>query len=65
MRQIERLKKFKEDSKWSNMRLAVGIGVHYATVSAWMRDVAVPSDMANEKIERFLNTQALTQVGGV
>lgn len=54
MNQIKKLKQFKKKSGWSNMKLAIGVGVHLSTMVFWMRGDYNPSDMAKEKIKKFL-----------
>jgi len=61
---VERIRKFKKMSGWSAMKIAVAIGLHVGTVNSWLAGTHTPCDMAKEKIEKFLVSQALAQVEG-
>lgn len=53
--EVIRLRKFKEDSGWSYLKIASLMGVAVQSVINWIQGKVVPSPMAREKIRRFLD----------
>ena len=52
--EIEKLRKFKEKSGWSYLKVANLMGVAIQSVINWLKGTYEPSNMAREKIRKFL-----------
>jgi len=52
--EVVRLRKFKEDSGWSYLKMAGLIGVAVQSIINWIQGKVVPSPMARDKIRKFL-----------
>jgi DNA transposition AAA+ family ATPase len=56
-KEIQLLRKFKEKSGWSYVRIAEEIGVHYQSVVAWFAGKKIPGNLASRAIREFLAKQ--------
>lgn len=52
--EVVRLRKFKEESGWSYLKIAGRIGVAVQSIINWNQGAVVPSPMARDKIRKFL-----------
>ena len=52
--EVEKLKKFKETSGWSYLKIANLMGVSVQSGINWIKGIYEPSNMAKEKIRKFL-----------
>ena len=52
--EVEKLKKFKEKSGWSFLKIANLMGVSVQSGINWIKGIYEPSNMAKEKIRKFL-----------
>lgn len=52
--EVEKLKKFKEKSGWSYLKVANLMGVAVQSIINWLNGTYIPSNMAREKIRKFL-----------
>ncbi|MHB8093826.1 MAG: helix-turn-helix domain-containing protein [Candidatus Aminicenantales bacterium] len=56
-KEIQLLKKFKQKTGWSYVRIAEEIGVHYQSVVAWFAGRKVPGNLGSKAIREFLEKQ--------
>lgn len=54
--ELERLKEFKKKSGWTYEKIAEFMKVHSQSVCNWITGAFKPSNMAIEKIRKFLDT---------
>ena len=52
--EVVRLRKFKEESGWSYLKIAGRMGVAVQSIINWIQGKVIPSPMAREKIRKFL-----------
>lgn len=52
--EIDKLRKFKEKSGWSYLKVANLMGVAIQSIINWLNGTYKPSNMAKEKIRKFL-----------
>ncbi|MBA7616897.1 hypothetical protein ES703_24199 [subsurface metagenome] len=62
--EVVRLRKFKEDSGWSYLKIAGRMDVAIQSIINWIQGKAVPSPMARDKIRKFLAEYSYKGVGG-
>lgn len=55
-KEVEELKKIKEENNWSYQKLAQELNVHYQTVIGWFRGVN-PSNLSKRIIRQYLITK--------
>ena len=56
--EVEKLRSFKERSGWSYRKIGSHMAIHQQTIYFWLSGKHVPSQMAVERISRFLSTYA-------
>jgi len=54
MDEVKRLQKFKQKSGWTHKQIAAMMNIHYQSCRNWILKKFSPSNMAKEKIEKFL-----------
>ena len=56
--EIEKLRDFKERSSWSLKKISEHIGIHHQTVFHWLSGKYKPSNLALQKLRKFLDVYA-------